>query len=371
MLVFNFLRRLHRRQPPPGRYLPKVSVIAACKGLPRYFDENIISLLEQDYPGECEILFVSPSVSDPAFCRLQDLLKNHPPTRARLLHSDAVPVRCSEKILNLLFALRHCSAESEVFAFADCDMRLPRNWLRSMVAPLEREGTIAVSAPALYAADTLNPLQMLQTGWMSMITCFTGFFGCVFGWSWAMRRKDFDAVGIARVWETSLTDDFILNPLLRGTGKRIEWAFDAMPVCREKPDLRQVLTPFIKGFQYFRVYDKALWIIGGFEAAGKLYLCWWFLKAGSPFKAFLMPALDMATVFLLIEGLKTRLPRTAGFLHPLPRRYTFLIAAMMPALLILRVYIFLVSVCTTKVRWGGYIYQMKGPGDIRVLGTFP
>jgi cellulose synthase/poly-beta-1,6-N-acetylglucosamine synthase-like glycosyltransferase len=370
LLAGRFWRRLRcQALSRPEAYTPSVSVIVACKGMPRYFDQNILSLLDQDYGGDHEFVFVSPSFSDPAYRRLQILLKSRPKARTQLLHSDAVPVQCSEKILNLLFALKRASTSREILAFADCDVGVRRDWLRLLVAPLERPDTIAVSAPSIYAADTLNPLQVLQMAWMGTIACYMDFFGSIFGWSWAIRRKDFESAGVERAWTRSLTDDFVLNRLFKSTGKHIEWALTAMPVCTENPSLSEVLNPFVKGFKYFRAYDRPLWVAGGLEALGKLYLCLWFFRSGMPFRASLLSIVDAVTIFLIFESIRRYVPRAYESVHPVLRRCPALIAAVAPILLILRVWIFIVSLWSTKIRWGGYIYQIRSADDIRVLGT--
>ena len=101
--------RIRRQMSAPlsGEKPPPVCVISACKGVFAQFDGNIRSLLAQDYEGELEFLFVSPRKDDPAYRALERLLAE-PAVRvkARLLCSEATPVRCSEKILNMLYALK-------------------------------------------------------------------------------------------------------------------------------------------------------------------------------------------------------------------------------------------------------------------------
>jgi hypothetical protein len=370
-LAVRFALRLRREaRAAPSPFAPSVSMIVACKGEPRRFDENILGLLDQDYGGEREYVFVSPSASDPAYRRLQILLKSRPQARTKLLDSGAVPVRCSEKILNLLFALKSASPRSEVLVFADCDVRVAPDWLRSLLAPLARTDVIASSAPSLYAADALSPLQLLRMAWMGLVLCDMDFFGSIFGWSWAIRRADFESVGVARLWERSLTDDFVLNRPLKATGRRIAWALTAMPVCAENPTLNDVLTPFIKGFQYFRVYDAPLWIAGGLEALGKLYLAVWFWRSGMPLAAFSPAIADAAAVLVLCAATARWAPRAYESVHPLLRRLPALVALAAPFLLVLRVWVFLVSAVSTTVRWGGYVYEMRKADDVRVIGRF-
>jgi hypothetical protein len=353
---------------PKTGFSPPVSLIVACKGQPRGFERNIRSLLDQDYPGVLEYLFVTPSAADPAHARLAELLSGRP--RARLLVSGAVPVRCSEKILNMLHALRRASAGSEVLAFADCDIEVRPDWLSRLVAPLERPETVASSAPSLYAADTLNPLQSLRMAWMALVQCSLDYFGSVIGWSWAIRRADFEGLGLEKVWSRSLTDDFVLNPLLRGTGRRIEWALLAMPVCRENPSAAELLVPFIKGFQYFRVNDPALWLMGGLEALGKLYLVLWFLRMGLPWRAALVPAADAAAALAALRAAALYAREAARAVHPALRGPAGLLAAAASAaaMTLLRPVVFAVSLVSRTVRWGGYLYDFRASDDCRVIG---
>lgn len=363
------LRLRAQARLPAARFAPAVSLVVACKGQPRGFERNILSLLAQAYPGRLEYLFVTPSARDEAHARLQQLLRGR--GDARLLVSGAVPVSCSEKILNMLHALRHAAPESEVLAFADCDVEVRPDWLSRLTAPLERPEVVASSAPSLYAADTLNPLQSLRMAWMALVQCSLDRFGSVIGWSWAIRRADFLALGIEKVWSRSLTDDFVLNPVLRATGRRIEWSLPAMPVCREDPGLSQVLVPFIKGFQYFRLNDPALWIMGGLEALGKLYLVLWFLRIGLPWRAALVPAADAAAALLALRAACLYAREAAAAVHPLLRSGPVMLlaaAASAAAMLALRPVVFAVSLFSRTVRWGGYLYDFRASDDVRVIG---
>ena len=58
-----------------NKYFPKVSIIVPCKGIRENFNENILSICNQNYKN-FNVLFVIDSKKDPAYQRLRKLVGN-------------------------------------------------------------------------------------------------------------------------------------------------------------------------------------------------------------------------------------------------------------------------------------------------------
>ncbi|MDD5628857.1 MAG: glycosyltransferase, partial [Elusimicrobia bacterium] len=133
-----FFLKLRRETSPKWEpYSPPVSVILPCRDDSATLPAAVAALLAQDYEGRAEFIFTTADAADPAHQRLRELLAKDPGRRARLVVSEVKPVRCAAKLANLLGALPHAAADSEVLLFADSDLVVPRDWLRRMVAPLQ------------------------------------------------------------------------------------------------------------------------------------------------------------------------------------------------------------------------------------------
>lgn len=364
-----FVLRRRRRAAPPARW-PAVSVIVPCKFLESQsgeLDGNIRSLLAQDYPGPHEYLFVCPREADPARARLLELLEGN--SSCRLLVSDASPSRCSEKNLNLLYAVERARPETGIFAFADCDMRVPPDWLRGLVVALADRAAGASTAPAAYVAHERKPLAFLRMAWMCLPTAAMAAAPLVCGYSWAIRREDFAGLNVAELWRRSLIEDFVLNPLLRSKGRAVAWSAGGLPACLEQVTGACFLGTFTKGLRYCRVYSFPIWVVSGLWAFGKLYLWMFFFRARMPAVFALMAALDMAAAAGAMSAFMRLAPETFAGLHPFWRRWAVPLAALaVPAWPPLLAAAFAASAFSSTVRWGGYTYQVKGPFDVRVSG---
>ncbi|NIR51491.1 hypothetical protein GWO43_23215, partial [candidate division KSB1 bacterium] len=87
---------LNEHYPP---FAPKVSLIVPCKGIDPGFDDNVRSLLNQDYQ-HFDTIFVTESTEDPAYSRLKDLLPKNDRVSSKLIPAGVTDKR-AQKIHNL------------------------------------------------------------------------------------------------------------------------------------------------------------------------------------------------------------------------------------------------------------------------------
>src|SRR5437867_3933519 len=104
----------------------KVVVFCPCKGTDAEFDNNIRSILSQDYL-HYDARFIVESEDDTAYAALRALGAN--------VAVAGRAVSCGQKVHNLAYAVSHCST-ADVYVFCDSDARFPSNWLSRLLAPL-------------------------------------------------------------------------------------------------------------------------------------------------------------------------------------------------------------------------------------------
>ena len=123
---------LHQRlQKTP--YAPDVTLFKPLKGCEPRTIECIASWLEQDYPGNVQILFGVADPKDPVLPELERLLKRYP-----AFHADII--LCTEnlganrKVSSLIQMSR--KANGEVWIVSDADILAPKDLVRNIVQPL-------------------------------------------------------------------------------------------------------------------------------------------------------------------------------------------------------------------------------------------
>lgn len=358
-LAWRFRGRLRRSQAPFPAELPFVSVIVPCKGRPRGFEGNIASLLDQDYSGGREYLFVTPSESDPAYPALRGAVEGAP--RARVLCSGAAPSGSSEKALNLLAGLRAADPGSEALLFADSDLRVRRDWMARMLEPLGDPRVGISTAVMAYLPEEPDFASWMRLSWMGYALPAFEPMGLAASQSLAVRRGDFEALGIRDLWRVSVSDDLAMAARFRQAGKRVSLAAGATPVSREPCGLSDALRLFGRWMTLLRFYDRRAWLLGALLVAFKFLvllralqapLCWPLLA--------LWLGCDMAYLGIVFGGLQEALPEIfaaggAAYRH-VPIRAVLAAPIVVAAYGLTYVY----SLLSREVAWAGYTYRLKG-----------
>lgn len=361
-----FLARLRSglRRPLPES-CPRAVLLVPCAGAGPGLRENVLSVLEQDYPGRLEVLFVTPSEADPAYAAIRSALAAHPGgARARLLASGLRPERSSGKIADLLFALGHLPPEAELLLFADGDVRLPRQWARALAGGLGDPAAGAATAVMLYVPARLGLWSLLRLAWTAWGMPYLEWLGVPAGHSLALSRRDFERLGVAGLWSRSLMEDLSLGALLRRSGLRVRFCPRALPVSAEGCSAGELFAVFNRWVAMFRVYDKRVWVQGALVTAAKAAFLGWALAAPGrrwPLLALLF-GMDAANLLVLLGGLSAALPGR------LPRLYAPLAALAAPLLQAVFLVNFLASLGSRRFAWGPRVYRVRAPQDVEVVG---
>jgi ceramide glucosyltransferase len=129
---WQFFRRTARRRAAAHDFTPPLSNLKPIRGLDPDAYENFASFCRQDYP-EYELLFCVGGEDDPVVPILQKLARDFPERHIRILFGSGGK-GSNDKVVKLARLVRE--AQHEVVVMSDSDVRVRRDYLRTVVAPL-------------------------------------------------------------------------------------------------------------------------------------------------------------------------------------------------------------------------------------------
>jgi ceramide glucosyltransferase len=216
-----------RRLPPPptpSRY-PSLTIIRPIRGLDVGAADNVRALLDSDYPGELELLFVFDDASDPACALVRDLVDARGDVDAAVLFAGPPPHGRTGKLHAMSVGVRE--ARGELIGFSDSDTRVDRDLLRALVERLladDRTGD--VFAPALADAP---PHTAGDVGYALMLNVWYGALAAsaaggarelpfIMGQLMIFRRAALAAIGGVECADGQLVDDMYLGRRIADAG---------------------------------------------------------------------------------------------------------------------------------------------------------
>lgn len=286
---------------PVSAYTPFVTLFAPCRGLDPGLEKNLLALLEQDHP-EYEVIFIVDDAADPAvevICGLlnrgdaetqrgkntlqafseasseqnglvlvsaSQRLSGEKNVQAKLVVAPKAE-GCSQKVENLREAVLHVADSSQVFAFVDSDVRPSPDWLRSLIAPLERESTGAATAYRWFISPGQSFGSELRSTWNASIASALGpntKTNFCWGGSFALRRDTFERIGMRDKWAGTLSDDFAVTRALNDAGLPIVFVPKALTASVEDCTFSEMLEFTTRQMKITRVYAAHLWLLSMF-----------------------------------------------------------------------------------------------------------
>jgi cellulose synthase/poly-beta-1,6-N-acetylglucosamine synthase-like glycosyltransferase len=170
----------------------------------------------------------------------------------------------SEKIQNLLAAVRASRKRTQVLAFADSDGRVTKGWLRALVAPLAEPGVGASTGYRWFLPDPPDFWSLLRGVWDAVAagTLGAGDNRFVWGGATAIRKELFFDARVPEFWEDALTDDLTLSQAVHAADLSIAYAPGALTPCLEHTTAA-VFFPWIRRqMALTRLYAPRLWWTG-------------------------------------------------------------------------------------------------------------
>jgi cellulose synthase/poly-beta-1,6-N-acetylglucosamine synthase-like glycosyltransferase len=379
----NYLFALAKYNKDRRRYSPRVALIIPCKNLDADFEQNIASFYTQDYENYL-LWFVVEDKTDPAYeslCRLKDKLAGS--TKAgdvRVLVSGAGQ-ECSQKIHNLLYAYHQIPENIQVLAFADSDIRVKPTWLRHLVYPLRLVEKRGVTTGYRWFIPKTNNLATLALSAINAkVAQLMGNtpFNHAWGGSMAIQVQAFRELGIEKLWQKALSDDFSLSCAVKNAHKKVEFVPSCLVATSESTTWTKLFEFGRRQFVITKVYAPQTWSFGLFSSVYSVFGLWggvalaiyaritqnhhiWLFTA-VPILFFIM----QLTRAILRQSMASKL-----FAEDWPRLKIAAIADITlfwlwsPLMLIL----ILSSAFGRTIRWRGIRYKLISKTETIVLGT--
>ena len=216
-------------------YTPPVSLLKPVRGVDFGSYENFASFCKQDYP-EYELLFAVNDDRDPAVPLIRQIMADFPQRRIRLFTSTQ-ELGANRKVNKL--AMLDREAQYEVLVLTDGDVRVDRNYLREVAAPLrdKRIGAVTSFYRAI-AQDNLGAkleaigaasdffAGVLMARWKEGIRFAMGA-SIVTTKEWVRKMGGFEAIA------DTLADDYELGLRIANAGGEIVLSHE--PVCTMYP----------------------------------------------------------------------------------------------------------------------------------------
>jgi ceramide glucosyltransferase len=372
----NYVRTKLRQ--PPGDYTPSATVIVPCKGTDLEFAQNILSILNQDYP-EFEILFVTDSAEDPAHAVIKKIINDSPRSRAKLIVAE-VSMKRAQKLTNILFAAQHASPGSEVIVHLDADVRLEPNFLRYLIAPLANESVGATSGFPWYVPRRGNAGSVLRSIWgggaLPLLIDNRHNFAC--GAANAIKKTTYYQADVPRAMNGTVSDTFAITRSVKGIGQRIEFVPQCLFITPDESSLietirwtnRQTVISRVNGPKFFWTAAVTYSLANALLLLGLVLLAKALLGSSGE---LMIPALLMLSVIplqavnasLLLQVIKTILPAQASELDALAWKYR-LLAPIGSVLIFLNS---MNSLTTNEIAWRGIRYRLVSSSQTEVISV--
>jgi ceramide glucosyltransferase len=232
--------------------LPPATVIVPVKGYDEGLRENLAALAALDYP-DYELIVTARSAAD--------IPPGVLPSRVRVVLSGAVESGSSEKIQNLLAAVRAARKRTQVLAFADSDGRVTGGWLRALVGPLAEGGVGASTGYRWFLPDPPDFWSLLRGVWDAVAVGMLGAGNNRFAWGGAMaiRKELFFEVRVPEFWQGALTDDLTMSEAVHAAGFTIAYAPGALTPSREHTTAGSFFRWSRRQMAIMRLYAPQLW----------------------------------------------------------------------------------------------------------------
>ena len=373
---------LRKRQARQNRYQPKAVVIVPCKGIDHDFDENLRAVLVQDY-RDYEVIFVTESENDPAHGALSRLIKQN--RRAAWMVVAGEAQAQGQKVHNLCAAidmLDSIDRRTEVLVFADSDARPPRDWLAELVAPLSDKRIGATTGFRWYepSISQHNPAgssaSLLLSAWNSSALALLGERSSfAWGGSMAIRRENFERLGVKKLWQGAASDDYVLTSAIREMGQRIKFVPQCLVASHAGATFQSLLEFTTRQMRITRVYAPRVWKLACVTHSFYNFTFWgglvWLVATflfGNPNYTL---AASLAGVYLLGASASALRAMVAARLLPgggeRARKLWWAMALPGPIVSLIYLYNVIASAWIKRIVWRGIGYDLISPSETVIL----
>jgi ceramide glucosyltransferase len=235
--------RFARRRVAASPDQPPVSVLKPLCGAEPELYENLRSFLDQDYP-EVQIVFGVRGSGDGALPIVRAVIAEQPERDIALIVDSRVSGSNLKvaNLLNMLPAARH-----DILVFADSDVRVSRDYIARVTAPLHDPeiGLVSCLYKGLPTRGLWSRLGALHINFSflpsALLAEALGAGGGCFGTTIALRRSVLEKIGGLAVVRDELADDHRIGAAVRAAG------------------LATVLSSYLVDTSVFERNFKSLW----------------------------------------------------------------------------------------------------------------
>jgi ceramide glucosyltransferase len=227
LLCLGVILRLRMHSDSNPRHLleswPPISVLKPVHGLEKNQRENLRSCCLQDYP-EFQVVFSVQATDDPAIPLLKELQEEFGTERVTVAIENC-RAGTNGKINNMIGGLRH--AHYDVLVISDSDVLLKRDYLKTIVAPLNDPNVgCACTLYKAAGADTWfekMELLTLNADFMAnvLFAHVSGASKFCLGASAALRRSTLEQIGGLEALSDYLVEDYEMGRRIWMLGKKI------------------------------------------------------------------------------------------------------------------------------------------------------
>ena len=213
-----------RAIPPPGDFVPPVSILKPIYGLDRETYENYASFCRQDYP-EFEILFCASDEQDPAVPVIRKLIHDFPALSIRLLVGSE-RLGASDKVNKLCRMMNE--AQHEIVIVTDSDVRVDPGFLRAITGAFRDPGVGGVTCLYRGLTDGSFAAGLEAIGNSTdfaagvLVNWLGGKIDFMLGAVMATTKKNLAEIGGFEALVDYFCDDFELGNRIAKRGHRIE-----------------------------------------------------------------------------------------------------------------------------------------------------
>ena len=361
-------RLYHRKYARHFRhdYAPRVSMFIPCKGVDEQFEGNLRAFLRNHYP-KARLFFIVENQRDAAYPMLRKYLKNA--ANAHLVVAGLAKT-CGQKNHNLLQGIKASEERADVYLFLDALTTLSTQQFCDLIRPLSHP---KITAAVGFRWNILRKktfgerLHAFMIGMQySAMNCM--FVNAVWGGATAIRREDFEKMGVRECWAKTVVDDMTLQRMIQRQRRRAVF----VPTCvKETPHaidtVRGALVWFTRQMLYVKYYLRPSWLallaLFAYAAANLLALpilaTFALLVPGKKVALFV----GMKAAFALALMLCCRLLKRPTDDHHRGLSWGLL----SPVYIVLMAWASLLTLFTNVMRWRGIAYHLHRDGTVKKI----
>jgi cellulose synthase/poly-beta-1,6-N-acetylglucosamine synthase-like glycosyltransferase len=273
-------------------------------------------------------------------------------------------------------------ADSEVLAFADSDVCVPRDWLRHLVHPLYRPKHGVTTGYRWFVPTTNNPATLALSALNAAVAQFLGnsTLNLAWGGSMAIRTEDFRRLRIPEIWSRTLSDDLSLSRAVKRAGMKITFVPECLVASFESSTWRRLHEFGRRQLVITRIYAPDAWWLGFLSSLGSVAGLWGgaaaAICAGVIHAEHIVLYAAVPVVFFwgqIARAVMRQLSMAKVLSEHVPQLLPAVAADILGCWLwsLVLFVLMLSSSVGRTVRWRGIRYKLVSPSQIRILEGRP